>query len=101
MLSLDQALAELGDTADGIAETFTARGIKGVPGFAACRPIANYLTGAGFEDVEVDPSYLYAYLPDHGSQHVTKVPEGVVEFIERFDDGDWPELIDEPEVADV
>lgn len=93
MLSLAEALAALPDTADGIAAHLLARGIRGARQNAECCPIANYLTGEGFTRVyviETEASAEEQWL-------CVDLPASVTEFIDRIDDGEWPELVSEPE----
>lgn len=100
MLSLLAAtLAELGDTPEAIAATLAEQGHKGVRENSSCCPIAVYLTGLGWEWVDVGHLDVHAW-SDLGEEHVE--PSAAVDaFISRFDLGEWPELVDEPEVADV
>lgn len=101
MLSLDQALAELPDTADGIAAYLIEQECRGRRRNARCCPVANYLTGTGeFFDADVDPALIDALIEGDQEARV-ETPAHIAEFIKRFDDGEWPELVDEPEVADV
>lgn len=91
MLTLAQALEELPDTADNLAAWLAEQGIRGVRENQDCCPIANYLTGLGFNHVTVDDSYVQAYSDVTGWDG--EEPESsVTEFVTRFDKGEWPEL---------
>lgn len=102
MLSLAEALAELPDTADGIANHLIVEGIRGVREMPNCCPVANYLTRAGFHLVEVTADEVTAdeVTADDGWRRI-ETPNGVASFVLRFDQGEWPELVDEPEADDV
>jgi len=93
VLSLEQALAELPGTAEGIATFLRERGIRGVPENPDCCPIANYLTGLGFERVDVEEGRIrVGNGPD--LQRVT-TPRRIARFIYRFDHAlEWPELVE-------
>lgn len=87
------ALRDLGDDEDEIAATLAARGIKGERRKDRCCPIANYLRTVFGE--ECGPQV------DEGSIHLDMLPDdwmrtdalpGFGEFVEGFDDGDYPEL---------
>lgn len=96
ILSLEQALAELPDTADGIAAYFIEQECRGIRDDGCHCPVANYLRGTGeFPSPLVDPSYAYS---DYSADDVESVrlPEHVAEFVERFDGGEWPELATNP-----
>ncbi len=93
MLSLAEALAALPDTADGIAAHLRAKGIRGVRENPDCCPIANYLSGTGgLYGPDVDPSRIDAFT-DEGDAEQVCTPAHIAEFVRRFDDGEWPELV--------
>ncbi|GIF08712.1 hypothetical protein [Actinoplanes siamensis] len=99
-LTLDQALAELPDTADGIAAYLIEQECRGKPRRTDCCPIANYLRGTGeFSDIDVDPEMVTVWDDDdrweQGRQQEIQTPEHVASFIRRFDGGAWPELVAE------
>jgi len=91
MKTLEQALAELPDTADSIAEYFIQQECRGVPGDSICCPIANYLTGIGFMGPSVRDIAMDAY-DDEDLWSQADTPPHIGEFISRFDKGEWPEL---------
>lgn len=93
MLSLAQALAALPDTADGIAAHLIALGRKGVPGDGCNCPVSNYLTGEGFHRVWVAASWTRAYAEPSSGRQVVETPAHITEFVDRFDAGEWPELV--------
>lgn len=86
-----QLLAELGDTADDVADRLRALGIKGERGVGEHCPIANLLHSNGYEGAEVDTDTIY---PEGSFGDVeVDAPEPVEEFIRRFDDGVYLDLI--------
>lgn len=97
MLTLEQALAELPDTADGIAAYFAEQGITGQRNHNYCCPVANYVKRTtAVEDPAVEPGLVEGF-GGEGEELVCETPAAVKEFVERFDKGAWPELV----VADV
>lgn len=92
MLSLAEALAALPGTADDIAAHLHEQGVRGVPDIGECCPIANYLTGLGFDRVSVTLSRVQARPPDRHLDDV-RTPWWIAEFVHRFDEGAWPELV--------
>lgn len=89
MLSLEQALAALPGTADAIAAHLAALGIRGERKDGRCCPMANYLSRLGFEAPFVQPDYVEA------SGETLTFPPELREFVDRIDDGEWPELVAE------
>jgi hypothetical protein len=100
VLSLEQALDVLPDTAGGIAAHLEVHGIKGGRVRACECALANYLTSLGFTDVMVGHSGISA-IGDDRRQRVSTLPAVVHEFMTRFDGGEWPELVDDLEAGDV
>lgn len=94
-LSLEQALAELPDTADGIAAYLTEQECRGKREDGDYCPIANYLRGIGFRDPHVGLALAFEGVHEAETVHL---PDGARRFVARFDEGEWPELdIDNPE----
>jgi hypothetical protein len=92
VLSLAEALAALPTTADDIAAHLHAKGIRGLRRRAGCCPVANYLVGAGFDEATVGPTEIHAWTEGSGElESVT--PWWLTDFIVRFDEGDFPELV--------
>jgi hypothetical protein len=92
VLSLAEALAALPGTANGIAAHLREQGIRGVRR-AACRcPLTVYLTSLGFFRVSVGEIHIRA-ASDSASGDYVVTPGRIVEFTERFDSGEWPELV--------
>jgi hypothetical protein len=99
---LEQALAQLPGTADGIAEQLHAGGIKGVRADDGCCPLAVYLTGLGFDTPSVDVGTISAWIDGDEPQYESEwTPSHVEDFIRRFDAGAWPELVSDPEADDA
>jgi hypothetical protein len=88
VLTLAEVLAELPDTADGIADRMRAFGIKGQLRDDFCCPIANFLTSRGFEDAMVGEEWIEVCDDDSGD-----TPPAVAEFVRRFDAVAWPDLV--------
>lgn len=87
-----EALSWLGDTVEEIAEGLRARGIKGKVTIANACPLANYLriwfpNPSVWQDIscvdDVGGYYFFADTP--------RIPFG---FAWKFDQGDFPDLID-------
>lgn len=92
-LSLSQALAALPEDPVAIAARLGAQGCRGIRENNECCPIANYLTGLGFVGAWVDPEQIAVDDEDYP----VDTPPAVGEFVNRFDKGDWPELVSDPE----
>jgi hypothetical protein len=87
-LSLEQALAELPDTAGGIAAYLIEQECRGRREDGARCPIANYLRGTGeFNYPFVDHAVVYS-----DERYSVPTPQHVSAFVDRFDAGEWPEL---------
>lgn len=96
MLSLEQALAELPDTAAGIALYLHERGIKGIREDDCACPLANYLIGLGFTEVKVDRVLIEVYSERHHYYETAVPSDAVRDFIRRFDfHAEWPTLVSE------
>jgi len=91
VLSLAQALAALPDTADGIAAHLTAQGIRGRRGSACTCPFASYLTSLGLADPVVSVLGIGALID--GKHRRVPIRSAALEFVRRFDGGEWPELV--------
>lgn len=92
-LTLAQALAELPDTADGIAAFLADLKCTGKRNRTDCCPIANYLKQAGVaSDLDVDPLIVTVW-PHNEDTVDVRTPEHVAEFMRRFDGWAWPELV--------
>lgn len=103
VLTLAQALAALPLAADGIASHLIALGCRGVRDDCCCCPVTNYLTGLGFDRVQVGARWIVARNSAAGRTEQAATPNHIRKFVYRFDAGDWPELVlnDAAEVADV
>lgn len=85
---LEQALAELGNTADEIAAALIAKGMRGSRKVGTCCPIANYLSVTFAAPEVTENSIAIGRVEDPWIE----TPNHVREFITRFDGGEWPEL---------
>jgi hypothetical protein len=92
--SLEQALAALPDTPDGIAALLREQGIRGVRTDPCACPLAVYLTGLNIEA----PSVTESVVSINGAEEWMFTPDHIEAFVRRFDGGAWPELV---EVADA
>lgn len=90
---------QLGDlgSADAIAALLRSRGIKGTPQFPCHCPIANYIRKESGCRVAVTCN-VKVDLGNHGLE--IKSPDSILEFIARFDDLQFPDLIDESPFPD-
>lgn len=89
MLTLAQALAELPDTADGIAAKLAAEGHRGNRRGALFCPLASWLRSRGIDTPGVSVDEICAL---RGDRRGVVPPPAVAEFIRRFDAGEWPAL---------
>jgi hypothetical protein len=85
--------AELGDTADKVADTLRAKGIKGWRRSSCACPVAKVLIAAGYPDVEVDAGWVWPESTRTDDFCVT-VPKPVSNFIIRFDEGVYLDLVE-------
>ncbi len=87
-------LADLGDTADAVADRLRALGIKGKHRHSYECPVAKLLHANGYPDVEVDNGWTW---PDGSTDNaIPEVanPAPVGEFIQRFDAGVYLDLVE-------
>jgi hypothetical protein len=92
-LSLSQALSELPDTPDGIADRMRALGIKGERVSVTRCPVAKYLTGLGFKGVVVNQYYVRTGPPEEA----VPTPPALAGFIQRLLDGVYLDLVEVPD----
>jgi hypothetical protein len=91
---VESALRDLGETADDVAQTLIERGVRGIQGKADCCPVANYLRGAvpGLSpEILNDDDYTLV----SSDQVSLYVPLAVHVFVEEFDQGVYPLLVEE------
>lgn len=85
-------LADLGGTADAVADRLRALDIKGIQGVPACCPIARYLQANG-----LDARYVSAMRirigTDYGREYEYDAA-GVSDFVSYFDDGVYLDLVE-------
>ena len=92
--SLLSHLAALGSTQDEVAATLRAAGIKGLPGKACSCPVAEWVTWAGFTQVEVGKESITGLYVFTAQEKVVLGHAGpVVDFVRAFDGGGYPDLI--------
>jgi hypothetical protein len=95
VLSLEQALAALPGTADDIAAHLAAKGIRGAREDSCNCPMVVYLTSLDFDRVNVTLSRILARAQPGGALVDVRTPWWIAEFVHRFDEGEWPELVAE------
>jgi hypothetical protein len=86
-----EAITDLGDTPDAIADRLRALGIKGRPGACDTSPLARFIQtipGAG------DAYAGYDTVDLRNGEAPLDLPEAAVEFGARFDRGVYLDLID-------
>lgn len=96
-LGLDQILADLGATADDVAASLGARGVKGVRNAARqLNIVVRYVQSQLKEDVaSVDltqGSVLRVVMGSGRPTEFAAVPPSVAEFLNLFNDGGYPHL---------
>jgi hypothetical protein len=90
---LEEAVTSLGNTAEGVAKTLRSRGFTGRRGISADCPIAHYLEACLGR---VDPQVLHNRIDVAGANgHRLTMPPtpAVLEFVDAFDHGRYPELV--------
>lgn len=99
-LTLAEALAQLRDyDADQVATLLHLAGKTGDVGDTISCPVANYLADVLGEECVVDTSSAWLtrdtdlYNPLSDDVDMVDLPSGVMEFVERFDDRIYPDLI--------
>lgn len=91
-MNIQQALAALGSTAEQVAQTLKAKGIKGVRAKIGSCPVASYLQRECYDDG------ITVGLSCAGNDNLVSVsqqeeiPDHVRKFVRDFDDGLYPEL---------
>lgn len=92
--AIGRLLAELGDTADKVADTLRAKGIKGVRESYEHCPIAKLLQAEDREHVVVLGDSWEALVDDCWLDG--DLPQSVRGFVERFDAGVYLDLVEVP-----
>lgn len=102
MRSIDEVFAEIA-TWTNFPDELSKRGITGTPDCSESCPMANFIVG------ETDPkevsmltvdAYVTSYWGPHGDLHEIDNPALMDRFIIGFDDGDFPDLADDPSYWD-
>jgi hypothetical protein len=97
---IEETLRQLGDDADTVAASLRERGVKGLVGMAEHCPIATLLRwtyDADVDVIEVESDSIRFHCHGEGpyeSMWIEPPPPAVAEFIVRFDDGGYPDLIE-------
>lgn len=87
-------LGKLGATPDEIAAALTELKCTGRVGHSTLCPIANYLRKhLGWDDASVGPDNAIVFDEDIDVARAT-FPEAVRRFVARFDDGEYPTLVE-------
>jgi hypothetical protein len=89
-------LASLGDAPDQVALNLKEGGFVGERDSAYCCPVARFLRArAAADGVMVDDELIQVeYLGIPVPTFSTQPPTAVRQFIQQFDAGDWPELVE-------
>jgi hypothetical protein len=99
MIDILPHLQALGTTAQQVADTLDAEGIKGARMRASACPIANYLRDIYPDATTCLVSPLRATVSVSNSRKETgdsvRLPQAITDFINRFDMGKYPNLIEE------
>jgi hypothetical protein len=94
-ITLQEALDQLNRyTADEVAELLMLAGKKGHQSLALSCPMANYLSDVLGSECSVGPWRAHNMLVD-GDDRWADLPDGVSYFVDRFDRGHYPDLIEE------
>ena len=86
------ALDKLGPTHNDIAQALTDRRITGVRNSGRCCPLANYLRAEGIRDIRVYPACVTNRL---AYQALVNLTVEQMTFVDHFDAGHYPQLVDE------
>lgn len=85
-ISFKDTIKSLGTSADKIAKKLKKLGIKGVPYEEDRCPIANFLRKKGFKGVTAIEGHVFS------DSDFVKMSRPIKAFIDRFDNGKYPEL---------
>jgi hypothetical protein len=84
-------LRALGESPDEVAASLLALGCRGMPAQHSSCPVARYMLARGFEGAAVDNRRMEW---DDGRRVV--LPPPVFDFVRRFDQGEYPALVEPP-----
>jgi hypothetical protein len=90
-MNMEQAIASLGDTVDGVSDTLRRAGIKGERNGGMTCPIAKYLHSLYPVFLKVCAPCVLVYGPQLGT---FEFPNHVQAWIRRFDAGKYPEFVE-------
>jgi hypothetical protein len=96
---VEETLRQLGDNADAVAASLRERGVKGLVGLAEHCPIATLLRrtyGADVDVIEVESDSIRVHCHGEGpyeSMWIEPPPPAVRDFVERFDGGEYSDLV--------
>ena len=103
---LTQTLTELGNNADKVATSLRDAEVKGRRNNAAQCPVARYIARRVVErvpstrlqiDILSDTAVITAPKPNADVDDVivtVELPDSILAFIQRFDQGDYPDLVE-------
>ena len=92
-MGVQEALADLGSTADEVAASLRYRGIKGSIDDPCGCPIANYIKSLGYGYASVGGGFAYAARDDiRLATECLPLPGPVQQFIRAFDNRAYPDL---------
>jgi hypothetical protein len=99
--SLEEHVQGFGTTADGVADSLSALGVRGTPGDVTGCAIARYMQAV----VGAEPSVSEVMVSEHKLRVTRKwgrfpitvsLPRAVTSFVREFDAGGYPQLVDSP-----
>lgn len=92
-MEFSEAVASLGTTPEEVTAVLRAKGIKGNSCVASSCPVAKYLESCGFASVTVcKEACRYTSRSENEPVERLLLPEGVQQWIRKFDDGQYPEF---------
>lgn len=96
--AIGRLLAELGDTADKVADALRAKGIKGRRVSARSCPVTTYLKARrpALDTLTTTQGWVRFRDPDSPTWPTIPTTEPVREFVRRFDQGVYLDLVEVP-----
>jgi hypothetical protein len=90
-----ECITSLPETSDAIAAVLDAKGIKGFRAHSHCCPIANLVRSeVGCHYLEIGGAWADIVIVKGDDADAFDIPQRVVNFVSRFDMGDYPNLIE-------
>lgn len=88
-------LCALGETTEEVAGALRVKGMTGLRGFGDSCPVFHYLA-TELPDLDIRHVDVYAVWrdPDTGNELQALLPDPVVDFVDEFDSGQHPDLVE-------